>query len=249
MDTWNIQTIEALTEDEAKALAMETMTIKEHAIYFIDFGESFGYSVCAFMDGHHVYHANDYALHHRGEDRAALHAMYIDRMNSRLFTEDELAAPIETPGEYERKDHFLRNYYPQRRDYLSIFFYGSDEEAEERNARAKNMYFDKHCFAFFDDKDFVAHHDSLCRKLEERRAEKANDHEYWMKAFLAQMYNVEYGINWQADYDCLSHFGNIEYTEDDNEIEMYMNQLKFTSAQRSAYRDARREYFRREAAG
>lgn len=85
--------------------------------------------------------------------------------------------------------------------------------------------------------------------LEAQRNSNADNYEYWRGAFLSQMYNVEYGINWQADYDCLSHFGNIEYTEDDNEIEMYMNQLKFTSAQRSAYRDARREYFRREAAG
>jgi hypothetical protein len=72
-----------------------------------------------------------------------------------------------------------------------------------------------------------------------------DDYEYNKEAFLYEMRNHEYGINWQADYDVLSVFGNISYCGEScsNELENYFDQLKFSETRRRAYRDARRKYF------
>lgn len=56
------------------------------------------------------------------------------------------------------------------------------------------------------------------------------------------MYNHEYGINWQADYDTLSAFGNIQYHEDD--LSAYFEELNFTETQKRAYLDAKKQYFK-----
>ena len=60
----NITNIESLTYEEAKALAVETMRIKDHDCIFAELGESFGYSVLVFKYGMYIYYANDYELHH-----------------------------------------------------------------------------------------------------------------------------------------------------------------------------------------
>lgn len=66
---WNISNIEALTEAEAQTMALETMQIKEHNIYFVDFVNAFGYSCLVFKNHHHIYYANDYELHHTEKTR------------------------------------------------------------------------------------------------------------------------------------------------------------------------------------
>lgn len=69
--------------------------------------------------------------------------------------------------------------------------------------------------------------------------------EYWKSAFKYEMANHEYAINWQADWDTLSAFGNIQYHgHDENEVEQYFDELHFTETQRKAYWAARREYMR-----
>lgn len=56
------------------------------------------------------------------------------------------------------------------------------------------------------------------------------------------MYNHEYMINWQANYDTLSAFGRIEWNDDDNETE-YFKQLDFTQVQKNAWYAAKHEYY------
>ena len=41
---WTIKEIEAMTENDAQEMAIESMVIKDHNIYFVDFGGYFGYS-------------------------------------------------------------------------------------------------------------------------------------------------------------------------------------------------------------
>lgn len=247
MKNWNIDAIEALTEPEARALALETATVKGHAVYFIDFPGGFGYSACVFFDGRQITHANDYALHHHGEMQEELHRLYMDRLALILFTEEELTRPLADADDYERRSNFLRNYYPQRRDYVSLFFSGSEEDRQKLLRRIESgMIFNPIAYAYFDDKEFVRRHLRLYSALEKLNAAKKDDFDYWRGAFLAQMYNIEYGINWEADYDCLSHFGNIEYVGNENDLQNYFAQLSFTETQRSAYIEARREYYHRE---
>ena len=63
---WDIHRIEALSEHEAQTMALDTEAIKAHSVYFVDFGGYFGYSCLVFRNGHHIYYANDYELHHSG---------------------------------------------------------------------------------------------------------------------------------------------------------------------------------------
>mgnify|MGYP006983152606 CR=1 FL=1 len=58
MKEYTIRDIEALTEAQAAAKAIEVTEIKGHQIYFVDFGGYFGYSVLVFADGHHIKYAN-----------------------------------------------------------------------------------------------------------------------------------------------------------------------------------------------
>ncbi|MBR6859841.1 MAG: hypothetical protein IKM73_00780, partial [Acidaminococcaceae bacterium] len=61
---FRIQEIESVTEEQARDSALETLSIKGHTIYLVDFGGTFGYSCLVFCNGRHIYYANDYQLHH-----------------------------------------------------------------------------------------------------------------------------------------------------------------------------------------
>ena len=108
------------------------------------------------------------------------------------------------------------------------------------------MIYDPVCYAYMNDGNFVRHHIELLNKLEEQKNAMSGNYEYWEAAFLREMYNHEYGINWQADYDTLSAFGNIKYHGDeDGELEKYFHELSFTDQQKRAYMCARVEYLKK----
>ena len=245
---WDIKKIESLTENEAKAMAEETLTIKEHTVYLIDFHGYFGLSRVVFCNGHHIHYANDYELHHPNKERAQLRECLINGANNILFTEEELAEPLKDYDEYTRKEYFLRNYYSMREDYISCFGNFSDPTFEKSwKRKTASMIHDDISFAYYakDKQEFVKHHYELFVTLQKSKAETVNDPEYQKKAFLREMFNHEYGINWEADYDTLSAFGNLVYHRQDDGLELqdYFDQLKFSELQRKAYFEARREYY------
>lgn len=251
---WTIKDIENITEDEAKKMCgRQHMTIKGHECYFVDFGGYFGYSVLVFCEGRHIYYANDYALHHKHFDYEAqkeiecsydeLLKTYLEGLNHKLYTDDELEI-VNSYDDYKAKENYLHNYYTQRREHISIFFIGSDEERAERREKIKDMTYDEYAFAYFDkaDSEFVKRHKELVERLEDAKAKNEDNYEYWKSAFKAEMYNHEYGINWQGDYDVLSAFGALHFTERADEVACYFEQLGFTQTQRNAYISARYEY-------
>ena len=144
MKEMNITKIENITYEEAKENALEHLTIKDHDCFFVDFGGYFGYSALVFKNGKHIYHANDYELHHRHlvkeNGRDALRAYYIKEMNGKLYTDAEMMEEPTSYNEYEKKNHFLRNYYIMRYDYESIFFIGTDAEREARQRKIEKEY-------------------------------------------------------------------------------------------------------------
>ena len=87
---YTIRDIESLAEQQAAEMAEEAQIIKEHQVYFVDFGGYFGYSALVFAEGHHIKYANDYALHHADMTRSELRAFYLNSLNNKLFTVDEL---------------------------------------------------------------------------------------------------------------------------------------------------------------
>lgn len=247
---YNIHDIENLSEEEAKNLAEETQQIKGFNIYFIDFKGYFGYSYLVYKNNHYIRYANDYQLHHPSKKtKEELREVYIDSINSKLYTEEEISGPIKDYDEYDKKKSFLHNYYGMMEDHLSIFGNFSDKEYEKwyKEEKKKYPYYNNVAFAYYKDKEFVNHHNELMKSLNKRLDEKKEDFEYQVEAFITEMYNHEYSINWQADYDTLSAFGNIHWAGDNATLDDYFDQLQFSETQRNAYIEARRRYYKKIA--
>ena len=242
---WTIKDIEAMTEETAKEMAIETMVIKEHHVYFVDFGGYFGYSTLVFKNNHHIHYANDYQLHHEHKTRDELRDWYISTLNGKLYTESELLEPITDYHEAERKSYFLHNYYGMREDYISICFIGSNEEREARKKETDNMIYNPVSFGYYskDKKDFVKHHVELFNQFVEIREQRTRDTEYMEKAFYNEMANHEYQYNWQGDWDVCSCFCKCNY-EEDKTYRDYLREGGFSEEIITAFANARRKYFK-----
>lgn len=244
---YTIRDIETLTEAQAAEMAIEAATVKGHQVYFVDFGGYFGYSVLVFADGHYIKYANDYELHHSGKSRGELREFYLGSLSKKLFTPEEM----KTVSDYQDKqvkEYYIRNYYGLRRDHVSMFFCGPDEEREKLRKKTENMIFSPVFFAFYDkeDADFVKSGEKLLATLENAEPDKSNS-EYWKSAFLREMFNHEYGINWQADFDVCSCFGNCSSVVNIDDLNALFDACNFSVVQRDAYMAARREYSKQSA--
>lgn len=94
------------------------------------------------------------------------------------------------------------------------------------------------CFIRKFDRDTF--HEMVNRQAAEMDA-AMKDTDFFKSAALYEMCNHEYGINMQADYDVINSLGfDVEYS-DGRELEMCS---EMTTNQKTAYLDARREYFR-----
>lgn len=232
-----IHEIESLDENSVKAMAKEAIEIKGHTIYLADLGEYFGYSALVFADGRHIYHANDYALHHSGRTRDELRKWYVDTMNGKLFTEEELRTPSKDYAERHMKERYILNYYPQRREYQTSFcnfkdaadWYKSDKESAVYSGVA---------FAYFkpSDRQFVEHLTELYETFKACNS-PLRDYTHAKDAFKYEMFNHEYPINWQGDFDVISCFTRVKYKGDGTELD----QTGWTDEIKRAYCDAARE--------
>ena len=244
--TWTIDEIQAITEDVAFELAEDTLEIKEHQIYLVELGDYFGYSVLVFADGRHIYYANDYELHHPNRTRDELFEFYVSSMERKLFTEQEFDEPLKSYDEYRAKLRYLTSYYPMRREYLSMFriIHNKEEEKAYEQEKKNYPYVSPVAYAYFKDEEFVKRNVELVALLEQRFEKTATDYEYQKSAFYYEMGNHEYHINaYQADWDTLSAFGNIEWHGDGAAArEKYFDELGFNDVQRRAYMDARHQF-------
>lgn len=242
MKEYTIRDIEVLTEEQAAAMAIEAAEIKGHQVYFVDFGGYFGYSALVFADGHHIKHADDYELHHAGKSRDELRELYFASFNGKLFTADEMST-VSDYQDKQAKEYYIRNYYGLRRDHISMFFCGPDKEREKLRKKTENMIFSPVFMAYYDkkDADFVKSGEKLLAALENAEPDKGNS-EYWKSAFLREMFNHEYGINWQADFDVCSCFGNCSSVANIDDLNALFDACNFSDVQRAAYMAAQREY-------
>ena len=140
MKEYTIRDIEVLTEEQAAAMAIEAAEIKEHQVYFVDFGGYFGYSALVFADGHHIKHADDYELHHSGKSRDELREFYFASCSRKLFTAEEMST-VSDYQDKQAKEYYIRNYYGMRRDHISMFFCGPDGEREKLRKKTESMIF------------------------------------------------------------------------------------------------------------
>lgn len=244
MKDWNINEIEALTLAEVMEMKEERVVINGHDIYFVDFGGYFGYSALVFKHGAHIYYANDYESHHKGKSKEELKAWYMETLPNRIFTDDDLET-VKDYDDYDKKSYYLRNYYIQRIPYETAFhIFHNDEEEKVFKQKIKGMFYNPISFCYLDQKYkwFYEKQAELFGKLESAKEAASNDNfEYWKKAFLSEMFNHEYGIAWDADYNVISCFAGIGYNN--NTLEQCFDDAKFTEVQRKAYRAARDEYY------
>ena len=243
---YTISDIERMSAADLASFAEDVETIKGHMVYYIDFGGAFGFSACVCADGRHIYYANDYELHHRGKSRDELRELYRRKLSGKLFTDEELQT-VNSYDDYTSKAYYIRNYYAMRRPYISAFFAGSDAERAEIEKKAERMIFSPVFMAYYapENAAFVARGAALLRGLDEAVQRNKGNVEYWKSAFLYEMYNHEYGINCEADYDVISCFGDCSGVEDYTDAEKLFSAVGFSAVQRAAYLAARREYYNR----
>ncbi len=243
LSTLTYDEIRALPEVEAARSAIESMDIKGYNVYFIDFKGYRGYSYLVYKNNHVI--IDDYAnlrahiLKEKGLE--GLRRYYIDSINNKLFTEEELAAPLKSYDEYRAKSDFLNNYYAKEVDYISIFFIGTDEEREKHRKMTEGMLYDKVFFCYMDKKyaSFIEHHVELSENLDKLREALKDDFEYQKSAFIYEMYNHEYQITF-SDENVLTAFG-LPFRGHYNSLTECFDKLKFTQVQRDAYMAARKE--------
>ena len=212
MKEMNIREIENLTYEEAKNIALENLTIKEHDCFFVDFDGYFGYSILVFKDGKHIYHVNDYELHHRHlvkeNGRDALRAYYIKEMNGKLYTDAEMMEEPSSYDEYEKKNHFLRNYHIMRYEHETIFFIGTDAEREERQKRIEKNYpyYNSVSFCYVSDPEIINTQKKYLKILQNAYKHLLNNLEIFREMVKKELANHEACIT--CDYtDALDTLG------------------------------------------
>lgn len=238
LKNYTIKDIESMSAADLASFAEDVETIKGHTVYYIDFGGYFGFSACVTADGQHIKYANDYELHHSGKSRDELREIYRRELSEKLFTESELST-VSSYEDAQRKRYFLMNYYGERRPHVSVFYIGESPDVS-------GLTFSPVFMAYYKDSAFAKHGAELLHTLSEAEQKNADNFDYWRGAFLYEMYNHEYGINWQADYDVISCFGNCSSVEDYTDAGKLFSAAGFNEIQKAAYMAARREYYNRE---
>ncbi len=239
--------IDNITEKEAATLSTECMVIKGYNVYFVDLPYNFGYSYLVYKNNHHIRFADDFGMHHKytveKHGLEYLRNYYIEQLNNKLFTEEEIGQPLRSYDEYEAKRTFLSSYYAMQHDYVSefrIFRPGTDDE-ERFDEEVKDLIYNPAgmCYMAKELKPFIDHHVELKRTLNAQKADVANNFDYQKNAFMAEMYNHEYNYTFD-DEAVLTAFG-LPYHRDYPTLEQCFDKLNFTQVQRDAYRVARIE--------
>lgn len=207
---YTIYDIENLTYDQAKEMAIETLNIKGHDCFLVDFGGYFGKSILVFKNKRHIHYANDYELHNewlvKEKGNEALKEYYIKKLNEILFTEDELLEHIKDYDEYTRKDHFIRDYWIMRYDYLSIF--GIGDEAQREFDRQKKFYpfYDQFSFCYVKSEEIINEQAKYMSNIENEYRKFREDLDKFREMISYELANHEACITGEAD-DTLDALG------------------------------------------
>lgn len=190
-----ITEIEKLTYAEAKQMAVEEMEIKGHKCLFVEFDDRFGYSVLVFKDEKHIYYANDYELHHGytvdESGKEGLKKLFVEVLNNKLFTDEELMEEVTTYAEYEKKCYFLRNYYIMRYDYISIWGIGEEDQKKFDNARKTLTVYSPVSFCYVADEDIVKKQVEILLHLENAFSKLKDDNDEFRRMVAYQLANHE----------------------------------------------------------
>lgn len=126
--TWN--QVENLTEEKAKEHSEEQIIIKGYNCYFINLPPHYNYSVLVYKNRHYI--TEDFELLHPSKkgNKEELKKLYIESLNQKLFTPEEIDTPIMTRQEEDKKSYFVMNYYKKQYDNLSLCYIGQEQKEE-----------------------------------------------------------------------------------------------------------------------
>lgn len=252
---FTITDIEEMNESDIRATFapdFEAIPCKGYTLYLVYIPEYFKYSMLVCADGKHIRWADDYEIHHdhQKKTREELRELYIKRANLILFTDDELAQPLKSYQDFERRRKYIMEYLPLRRDFMSMFQLTRNEE-ERAEVEEKRKAYPIVCppaLGYFAEgcEEFAKHIEDLYFQLIQQEDNTADNYDYNFSAFYYELGNHEYHINtYQGDWDTLSAFGNIEWKGQGEEARQdYYKQLQFTKTQIKAFEDARKKFLK-----
>lgn len=238
-DLNTIKGIEALTLEEVvilhdKLLGSSKENIKGHEVYFVDFGGYFGFSALVFLNGKHLYYADDFQLHHKmkytyhGKEVESvphtpetLKDYYIEVFNNKLFTFDELQYSYNY-DDYQKKDYYFRNYWIMQFDRLSAFYIsGTDAEKEFKKAEKKYPFYNCYSFCYMKDENIIKLQLETARKLLDSYKNILKDPELFREAVRYELDNHEACITMEY-YDALGALG-VSYSKLSDQFKAIVN--------------------------
>lgn len=198
--TMTIKEIENLKIEDIRQFeregGAEKINIKGHNCYLIDLGEYFGYSILVFKNNRHIYHVNDYQLHHSSKNKEELKGCYIEVLNYRLFTETELMEDIKDYQEYKSKNHYVSNYWIMQFENISAFYIG--KISEEQKEAVKSMIYCPPCFCYVNDRRIVEKAYKFINHIEKSYEKASRNLEVFEKMISYELANHEACIS--SDY-------------------------------------------------
>ena len=133
---------------------------------------------------------------------------------------------------------------------LPLFWAFSEEQLKEQLEKrgykledAKEVLYRYPMGGFYLKKDkqiIIDYHKGVEGRAQELHDMLENDPEFARDAFEYEMYDHEYPINWQGDWDVVSCFGNVAYSEEKNGA-AYLRELGFSDKVILIYREAARK--------
>lgn len=210
MRDFTISEIENLTYAQAREMAIETMEIKEHEIFFVNLGEYFGYSYLVFKNEKHIYYANYYQLHCgyivEKSGLEGLRGYYIELINRKLYTDAELLEEVKSYDDYEKKSHYLRNYYIMRYDYVSIFAISEEDKKKVEEGKKTHPYYNPISFCYVKDEEIIKTQAKFMANLEKGYEKLKESTEGFREMIRQELYNHEACITCTAS-DALDALG------------------------------------------
>lgn len=160
--------IENITLAQAMEIAEEISIIKDHTVIFTDLSKHMdshlGYSALVFRNGKHIHYADVHELnweyYAREHGRESLKQHFTEILNNELYTDEELMSGIKDYMEYQLKNHFLRNYWIMRYEYISIY------NKDGMKNKGKATVYDPISFCYVCDVSIVEEQTKLLKNIE-----------------------------------------------------------------------------------
>lgn len=175
---------------------------------------------------HHTAHYNKETEEIRDATTAESIEKIIKQAKNQLFTVAQLAEPLKSHDEYDKKYGFVVNHYANRYARIYAGYIGSPN-AEQVKA-AQNWHYENATMNYYENADDARAVRHILHRLAELRREKLNCYEYLKEALKDEFYNYE--CMYADSYDQAAEAVGVDINE-------------MTETQTKAYKAAYREFW------